>query len=465
VREILHSHGSERIPVDFGTARPNPLPSGEHRRHPRQLVSSIIYVRLNDGNGGILLNLGEGGLSFHAAVMLNPRQDVDLRFKLPDTGESIRLKGQAAWLGPTRKEVGISFNDVPVAAREKIARWVVGVTAGPYGTREKATQSAFDQLMDCLGVTAGPYATKEKATPAMEHVPENRVAKNDLPASRESSSPPGTLSWFLASRTALESPPTPGMNFPAQENQTEPLAIPVTAASSTSIPVEMSAPVEPPPTGMDEEPTEGTGNAPSIPSAPRQSIPEQEPLQPIDSLDGSRQTLRNSHEAVNWSKVGTFMQLCSTYWERVKLALALIFRRDKHGRVPAAAGILVLGGIFLLIMVALTWRGQAEHSSPSVSSKAGAPAGEVVQVQQARIPRTQPSASWLTKLMKSVLGEAAYSGLDSDATGVTVWVDHKSGFYYCGDSPFFEKLHPGSLLSQGEALQSGYQPKIGSYCH
>jgi hypothetical protein len=451
--------------VDFGTARLNRLPLEEHRRHPRQRVSSIVYVRLNDGNGGILLNLGEGGLSFHAAVTLNPRQDVDLRFKLPDTGELIRLKGQTAWLDRTRKEVGVCFNDVPEAAREKIAQWVVGVTARPYATKEKANQSAFDQLMDCLGVTAEPYATKEKATPPMEPVPESRVDKNDLPASRKSSSPRGTLSQFLDSCTDLESPPTPGMNFPAQENQTEPLTIPVTAESSTSIPVEMSATFEPPPTGMDEDPTEGTGNAPSIPSSPRQLIPEQKPSQQIDSLDDSRQTLRNLLEAVNWSKVGTFMQHCSTYWERMKLALALIFRRDKHGRVPMVAGILVLGGIFLLIMIALTWRSQAELSSPSASSKAGATAGEVVQVQQARTRRTQPRTSWLTKLMKSVLGESANSGLDSDATEVIVWVDRTNGFYYCGDSPFFEKLHPGSLLSQGEALQSGYQPKIGSYCH
>jgi hypothetical protein len=49
--------------------------------------------------------------------------------------------------------------------------------------------------------------------------------------------------------------------------------------------------------------------------------------------------------------------------------------------------------------------------------------------------------------------------------GVPVWTDGRSGYYYCAYSPYFGKLEPGSIMTQTNALQSGYQPKLGSYCH
>jgi hypothetical protein len=54
---------------------------------------------------------------------------------------------------------------------------------------------------------------------------------------------------------------------------------------------------------------------------------------------------------------------------------------------------------------------------------------------------------------------------DQAVDGVRVWTHQRSGYYYCDDSPYFEKLQPGSLMMQSDALQKGYQPKLGSYCN
>ncbi len=44
-----------------------------------------------------------------------------------------------------------------------------------------------------------------------------------------------------------------------------------------------------------------------------------------------------------------------------------------------------------------------------------------------------------------------------------VWVDKKSGFYYCRGDMLFGRGQ-GRLMAQGEALMSGYQPAGGRYC-
>lgn len=46
---------------------------------------------------------------------------------------------------------------------------------------------------------------------------------------------------------------------------------------------------------------------------------------------------------------------------------------------------------------------------------------------------------------------------------VRIWASKRSGLYYCPDSKLYGKLRPGVYMSQGEALQSGYQP-AGKTC-
>ena len=71
---------------------------------------------------------------------------------------------------------------------------------------------------------------------------------------------------------------------------------------------------------------------------------------------------------------------------------------------------------------------------------------------------------WVARLT-DLLGMDEPTKIDPAIVIVPVWTVQHSGFYYCADSPDFEKLRPGAIMTQGEALQSGYQPKLGSYCH
>jgi hypothetical protein len=73
---------------------------------------------------------------------------------------------------------------------------------------------------------------------------------------------------------------------------------------------------------------------------------------------------------------------------------------------------------------------------------------------------------WSTRL-EAMLGMDVdvAAKLNPDVLALPVWTVRHSGYYYCVDSLNSETPQAGALMWQGDALQSGYQPKLGSYCH
>jgi hypothetical protein len=47
---------------------------------------------------------------------------------------------------------------------------------------------------------------------------------------------------------------------------------------------------------------------------------------------------------------------------------------------------------------------------------------------------------------------------------VKVWVNKRSGLYYCPESGFYGKLQPGFYATQQEAVQTGYRPAGREAC-
>jgi len=45
-----------------------------------------------------------------------------------------------------------------------------------------------------------------------------------------------------------------------------------------------------------------------------------------------------------------------------------------------------------------------------------------------------------------------------------VWVNRRSGLYYCRDSRFYGKMHPGISMRQESALLKGFRPADGQKC-
>src|SRR5260370_3570305 len=86
VRVALHPPGA------IGTAMTNTAQHG-NRAHARRRMSPIGYVELGHENGGILLNLSEGGLAVRSAPVLPSRQSSRRRVQMPVAHSAVTAHG------------------------------------------------------------------------------------------------------------------------------------------------------------------------------------------------------------------------------------------------------------------------------------------------------------------------------------------------------------------------------------
>jgi hypothetical protein len=95
----------------------------DRRQHPRK-ITALAYVRLGDSNGGIILNISEGGLAVTAAEILVGEDLLWLRFQLGADANWVETSGKIAWLTDSKKGAGIQFINLADADRNQITRWI-----------------------------------------------------------------------------------------------------------------------------------------------------------------------------------------------------------------------------------------------------------------------------------------------------------------------------------------------------
>ena len=61
-------------------------------------VRSVAYVELDDDNGGLILNIAEGGIGVQSAEMIAGERFSRMRFRLPKSEKWIEA-GRQSWPG------------------------------------------------------------------------------------------------------------------------------------------------------------------------------------------------------------------------------------------------------------------------------------------------------------------------------------------------------------------------------
>jgi Tfp pilus assembly protein PilZ len=448
--------------------------SEQRRRHPRRKVSTIVYLKLDDDNGGILLNVGAGGLSLQAVAGLNPGQDLVLHFKLFDREEMITVAGRVVWLGPTRKEAGICFKNPSDSIEQSIARWIAREETALHESESKA-----------------PSAVKPVPAATGMPLPPPQIATTSLPAGGAARDARPHRSTPLPSDLLL------GVNRPGLTSRKPSAPLAFSTRFPSPIPISALHP--------EEHSATSTASPAEVPSEPLQPLPDLEPasqyrpgtefLTEDRVLPDSRTSTSNgATPGHNWIS----SMLMSSPQAKWRLQVMIV------AGLGACVGILMP----LLILTSLTKRpenlssGAASSGPPlAVSTPAATAAGTNPAVDTAprsggiqgpSLPKTlsvpatpsssisgsdpiaappqipwQPAqTSWLATLKIALLGvEDKPTTLDPAIGGVAVWTDQWSGFYYCANSPYFVRPLRVSVVRQDEALQSGFQPKLGSYCH
>jgi TonB family protein len=100
------------------------LDARERRICARHQVKSLAYLDIGADNGGIVLNLSEGGVAVHAVSVLPPDPLIDLRLQLPRSSKRLETKGKVAWTSSTKKEAGIEFIGLTDEVRLEIREWL-----------------------------------------------------------------------------------------------------------------------------------------------------------------------------------------------------------------------------------------------------------------------------------------------------------------------------------------------------
>jgi PilZ domain len=103
-----------------------PGATGADRRvHQRRAVTPRLYVLLGgSGTDGILNDVSEGGVALDLVGSEPPGEYVDVDFEMPELGRHFEAKGRVTWRDEPAKKVGVTFVDLPEAARGQIRQWL-----------------------------------------------------------------------------------------------------------------------------------------------------------------------------------------------------------------------------------------------------------------------------------------------------------------------------------------------------
>ena len=124
----------------------NNLGTVERRTCARRADSSLIFVKLGDGNAGIAFNISTSGLALSAANGLPDGRIPELSIQLLDSGDWIRTAGEITWRSKSNKECGIRFIGMGEDARRRIQQWIAPAASSAGPTPAPESNCAFQNV-------------------------------------------------------------------------------------------------------------------------------------------------------------------------------------------------------------------------------------------------------------------------------------------------------------------------------
>jgi PilZ domain-containing protein len=109
----------------------------ERRLSTRKTPENLAYISLPSNNGGIVIDVSEGGLGFHAIGPVDADGPIHFRFAI-DSAARVAAVGELAWKDKTGKTGGLRFTELPEEIRERIRIWA-GQSNSTANSRAKAS--------------------------------------------------------------------------------------------------------------------------------------------------------------------------------------------------------------------------------------------------------------------------------------------------------------------------------------
>lgn len=160
----------------------------ERRQNPRHTASAIVYVHLGPDNGGIIINLGIGGVACQAARKLIAKKNTSLNVRLRGSGLDVNLVGEIIWQGASQKEIGICFKDPPASQQQEIANWIA-----------RQEQASKAPPVDDFAPPKPMPGMPEVFTPGVGYVPRSFSAAFPMPQTKPADPPSGAVEGAIDS--------------------------------------------------------------------------------------------------------------------------------------------------------------------------------------------------------------------------------------------------------------------------
>jgi hypothetical protein len=397
-------------------------------------------------------------LSLHAATKLNADAELTLRFQLDPDEEPIETAGRVVWLGPTRKEAGISFKDLSADAERQIANWIaaqeqpVAITQHELDPRPKSpTMSGSAAPLSIQAPVPVSLAAErfENAQPSLSlGIPRRVVSESSQPAQLSN----------VAPGLQRTTPPSPTIAFPTPEERFERPSDKLLRAPAKRYEV-LLEPQKPAPTAPEIAP--GDSLLPGLmPSAAKIIEVSHEEPQANDSAASELRQRRKLGLTVAACSAGILVLMVT-----LMSASRPAARRNSSGgpmEPISSAAAVEPASVPQTAPGALTDEGGAITLSEDLSPEAYY---DLLPILPTHHPVTvAQDGEWSTQV-EAMLGMDVATKLNPEILALPVWTIQHSGYYYCVDNLNSETPQAGALMWQGDALQSGYRPKLGKYCN
>jgi len=148
------------------------------------------------GADGILNDVSEGGVALDIVGSQPPGEYVDVDFEMPELGRHFEAKGRVTWRDESAKKVGVTFVDLPEAARGQIRQWLA-MKAAPAEAAQPTIVLEADGEGTLNALPAGKRESPAPAEPPVESAPTKPAVE-----------PRSEMKSDAASQTDIETPAT-----------------------------------------------------------------------------------------------------------------------------------------------------------------------------------------------------------------------------------------------------------------
>jgi PilZ domain len=192
----------------------------ERRQSARKRFENLLYVELEPGNGGMVLNLSEHGFGFRAVKRVRPKEEVKFAFNL-DEKRRVEGRGRLEWSDKEGRVAGVQFTDVSNEFRSEMRSWMANAVEYPMQSAGPGSSSSVPAALTATngnqsngGQTNGNHSSESESAAFNDHSPSDNghdragqliSTKSVRSISSVPSSVPSTVAFPLASEMPAES--------------------------------------------------------------------------------------------------------------------------------------------------------------------------------------------------------------------------------------------------------------------